>query len=137
MTKKITPKRLENIALYYLQRYESSTFRLQEVLKRRIRRAKMQEIEVTDEADKWVNDVVRHMQELGYIDDRRYAENIFRRLHGSNKSIRFIVGKLKQDGIDTDIINTLMEEQNTTSDEMDLASARRLVDKKKLGFHHR
>ncbi len=135
MVKQITQKRLENIALYYLQRYESSCFKLENVLKRRILRTKMQGAEIPADANKWVVEVVQKMQNLGYIDDKRYAENTLRRLQNAGKSVRFIMGKLKQDGILPDTINTLMDAQEKSGDEMDIDAARRFVDKKKLGWH--
>ena len=134
MVKKITQKHLENVALYYLQRYESSTFKLRNVLKRRVLRAKMQLGEVPNEADKWIENIINRMQELGYIDDKRYAQNTFRRLQNAGKSTHFIAGKLKQSGIVANTINELLEEQESPPDEMDLNAARHLVKKKKLGY---
>ena len=133
MVKKITQKRLENITLYYLQRYESSTSKLRNVLKRRVLRAKMQQAEVPDEVNEWIENIIKRMQELGYVDDKRYAQNTFRRLQNAGKSTRFIAGKLKQAGILPDNIDGLMEEQEKSPDEMDLDAACRLVKKKKLG----
>ena len=110
MIKKITPKRLENITLYYLQRYESSTSKLRSMLQRRVLRAKLQLGEVPAEANDWIENIIHRMQELGYVNDKRYAENTFRRLQSAGKSTRYIAGKLKQDGIDPDTINGLIEE---------------------------
>ena len=62
MAKKITEKRLENIALFYLQRYESCSSKLRDTLKRRVRRAKMQGIEVPDDANQWIENVVNKMR---------------------------------------------------------------------------
>ncbi|MBP5534865.1 MAG: regulatory protein RecX [Alphaproteobacteria bacterium] len=134
MVKKITQKRLENITLYYLQRYESSSGKLRDMLKRRVLRVKMQLGEVPNETNKWIEDIIKRMQELGYVDDKRYAQNTFRRLQNAGKSTRFIAGKLKQSGIGANIINQLIEEQENTTDEMDLNTARQLVKKKKLGY---
>ena len=134
MVKKITQKRLENITLYYLQRYESCSSKLRSMLKRRVLRAKMQLGEIPDEANDWIENIIKRMQELGYIDDKRYAQNTFRRLQNAGKSTRFIAGKLKQSGIVADTIDELIEEQETTPDEMDLNAARRLVKRKKIGY---
>ena len=135
MAKKITEKRLENIALFYLQRYESCSSKLRDTLKRRVRRAKMQGIEVPDEANLWIENVVNKMIDLGYINDKRYTENTLRHLQNDGKSMRFIAGKLKNAGIGTQIIQNVLEEQEKTIDELDIEAARRLVNKKKLGFH--
>lgn len=135
MSKKITEKRLENIALFYLQRYESCSSKLRDTLKRRIRRAKMQGTEVPDEANQWIENVVKKMIDLGYINDKRYTENTLRHLQNDGKSTRLIAGRLKSIGIQTDLIQDVIAEQEKTIDELDIESARRLVDKKKLGFH--
>ena len=135
MSKKITEKRLENIALFYLQRYESCSSKLRDTLKRRIRRAKVQGIEVPDEANQWIENVIKKMIDLGYLDDKRYTQNTFRHLQNDGKSTRFITTRLKLAGIEPEILKDVLEEQEKTIDELDIASARKLVDKKKLGFH--
>ena len=94
----------------------------------------MQLGEVPNETNKWIEDIIKRMQELGYVDDKRYAQNTFRRLQNAGKSTSFIAGKLKQSGIGANIINQLIEEQENTTDEMDLNTARQLVKKKKLGY---
>ena len=133
MVKQITQKRLENVALYYLQRYESSAFKLQNVLLRRVMRAKMQQQDIPSEVHEWIRQIVEKMQHLGYVDDTRYAQNQFRILSGSGKSAHYIYQKLKQDGIDPQIIENLYADQ--TPQETDLESAKRLVKKKKMGLY--
>ena len=135
MRKKISEKRLENIALYYLQHYESCSSKLREMLKRRIKKAEIQGCEVSVDANKWIENIISKMQDLGYINDKRYSENTLRRLRNSGKSTRYIYSKLKNDGLKLDLIQSLFDELKETSDDLDLISAKRLVDKKKLGFH--
>lgn len=134
MVKQITFKRLENIALFYLQRYDSCSTKLNSVLKRRVLRAKKQGIIVPDDSSLWIEQVVLKMIDLGYIDDKRYAENIFRRLQNNGKSSRYIAAKLKQDGLDTQLIQTLIDSMDISCDEMDIVAAEKLVRKKKLGY---
>jgi SOS response regulatory protein OraA/RecX len=109
MIKKITEKRLENITLYYLQRYESCSSKLRIFLKRRILKLKIQQIEIPSQIDCWIENVIEKMINLGYINDRRYIENTVRRLQSSGKSIRYISNKLKQDGIEDDLIQSFFE----------------------------
>lgn len=133
MVKKITPKRLENIALYYLERYDSSAFKLKSVLERRVFKAKRDEQEVDENASAWIESIVQKMQDLGYVNDERYAQNQFRILSNAHKSVRYIVQKLKQDGIDEERIRDLFESQEQSTDELDLNAARLLISKKKIG----
>ena len=124
--KKITPQRLKNIALYHLERYDAGTVKLRGVLTRRIKKAQM-EMPVPDEAFEWVEQVIEQMQNLGYVNDTRYAENMVRRLSQSGKSNTFIKNKLKMEGISESTFETLF------SDTDDLTQARLYVRKKKLG----
>ena len=124
--KKITPQRLKNMAIYYLQRYDAGSHKLRTVLIRKIKKAQM-EIPVPNEAFIWVEQVIEQMQNLGYVNDTRYAENMVRRLSQSGKSKTFIKNKLKMEGISEAMFETLF------SDTDDLTQARLYVRKKKLG----
>lgn len=127
MQKPFTPKRLENIALYYLERFDASSEKLRQMLKRRIQHHQLQNIPVDKNINQWIEDVIQKLRNLGYIDDNRYAENVIRRLSQQGKSSRFIKQKLQMDGV-----------ENTTTDfyfdaETDLENARIFVKKKHLG----
>ena len=131
--KKITQQRLENIALFYLERYESSQARLKQVLLRRIAKARLKGVEVPDGAAQWVETVCAKMVHLGYVNDTRYAENIWRSYSSAGKSVRWMTCKLKQAGIDEDVISQCIASDDT--DSLDLQAARLLVKKKKLGHY--
>lgn len=135
MAKKITEKRLYNIALYYLSRYEATTGKVRDVLKRRLMTAERRGEEIPNEAPAWIEKIITQMVDLGYIDNNRYAENTFRRLTEAGKSVRSIAYKLKQAGLEEDVLSDLIEEQETTSGELDLTSALKLVKKRKLGLY--
>ena len=135
MAKKITEKRLYNIALYYLSRYEATTGKVRDVLKRRLMTAERRGEEIPNEAPAWIEKIIAQMVDLGYIDNNRYAENTFRRLTEAGKSVRSIAYKLKQAGLEEDMLSDLIEEQETTSGELDLTSALKLVKKRKLGVY--
>ena len=124
--KKITPQRLKNMAIYYLQRYDAGSHKLRTVLIRKIKKAQM-EMPVPDEAFIWVEQVIEQMQNLGYINDERYGENVVRRLSQSGKSTAFIKNKLKTEGFSQGQIDSLI------SDTDELAQARLFVRKKRLG----
>lgn len=124
--KKITQARLKNIALYYLERYEASTQKLRDVLKRRLAKARLEQ-PVSPEATTWIEEVIDEMLRLGYVNDKRFAENTVRRLSGAGKSRSFIRTKLKLAGIEEE------EMREALSDTDELASARLMVQKKHLG----
>lgn len=124
--KKITQARLKNIALYYLERYEASTQKLREVLKRRLAKARLEQT-VPPKANQWVESILEEMVRLGYVNDKRFAENTVRRLSGAGKSRSFIRTKLKLAGIEEEEI------MEALSDTDELAAARLMVQKKHLG----
>ena len=127
MQKPLTEKRLENIALFYLERFDASCEKLRQVLQRRVLRQKMQGIEVNLEIPNWIDQVIQKMQNLGYVNDNRYAENAVRRLSQQGKSARYIRQKLKTEGLSDSLINQYVAGQD------DLARAKIFVQKKHLG----
>ena len=130
MTKKITKQRLYNVTLYYLSRFDASCGKVRDMLKRRILKAQRQQIDIPEESSEWIEDIINRMVELGYIDDRRYASTQIRILSEQGKSTRFIMGKLNQAGIDSEIIEHLLEESQTS----EFDRAKRFVKRKKLGY---
>ena len=130
MQKPLTEKRLENIALYYLERFDTSSNKLRQTLKRRVQRQKMQEIPIDKNVNQWVEYIVQKVTQLGYINDDRYTENTIRRLSQSGKSRRFIQQKLLSEGIS----ETTVEKYLSPEDELD--RARIFVHKKHLGNNY-
>ena len=124
--KKITYAYLKNVALYYLERYEASSYKLRTVLNRRIIKARSEQ-PIPKEAQNWIGDVINEMIRLGYVNDKRFTENEIRRLSEAGKSRSFIRTKLKLAGIDDEKITDAL------SDIDELASARLMVQKKHLG----
>ena len=127
MQKPLTEKRLENIALYYLEQFDASAEKLRQVLTRRVRRQKMQGIVIDPKVTQWIENVIQKVTRLGYVNDTRYTENAVRRLSQSGKSARFIQQKLTADGITADEI-----EKHLSVDD-DLQRARVFAQKKHLG----
>lgn len=124
--KKITPQRLKNIALYYLDRFDASSEKLRSVLMRRIQKAIISGDEVSSDASEWVNKIVQDMQQLGYINDRRFCENKVRQYLNAGKSNRYIIGKLSEAGIDSSIIYSFLPDN-------ELEQAKVFACKKRLG----
>ena len=129
MQKPITEKRLENIALFYLERFEASSEKLRQVLKRRVSRQKMQGICVPPEHQQWIENVVEKMIQMGYVDDARYAENAVRRWSEQGKSAFMIRQKLQAERIDSELIEQTLE--NNTQNDLD--RARVFARKRNLG----
>ncbi|MHA1540352.1 MAG: regulatory protein RecX [Alphaproteobacteria bacterium] len=105
----ITKDRLRNIALYYLERYPSSSGNLRIVLHRRIRRSRQFHEFDVDEAHEWVEQHIVRFQEIGYLDDRSYAESKARNLWKKGKSTRFIQGYLRSKMVDKEAVDLALE----------------------------
>ena len=127
MQKPITEQRLKNIALFYLERFDASSTKLRQVLKRRIQRQKMQGMIINNQASKWVENIIQEMMRLGYINDERYIENSVRRLSEQGKSTSFIRQKLLSEGLPSEIIEPFLHPES------DLEQARLFIKKKHLG----
>jgi len=97
--KSITTKRLENIAVYYLSKYDSSSANLKAVLKRRVDKARLKEAKVPDNVDEAIDEITAKMVRLGYIDDGRFKENLLRKLGQVGKSRAQIMQKMVKAGV--------------------------------------
>lgn len=130
VAKKITKQRLKNVALYYLQRFESSRGNLQKVLMKRITEYAYQNPDYDkSEALEWVEELLNDFEGYGYINDGRYAEIKIRDYVNAGKSLRYIQGKLQQKGIDTNVVENILEEQEYDAWEVALKFAK----KKRIG----
>lgn len=128
--KKITPQRLKNIGLYYLQRFESSVENLRQVLHRRVDvYAKENPQWNKNEALQWIEDVLAEFEKLHYLDDNRYAEIKIRQYLDAGKPARYIQQKLQQKGISPNITGAILAEAEFDP----LAMALKLARRKKIG----
>ena len=128
--RKITPQRLKNIALYYLKRFESSVANLRSVLQRRVNDYAYQNKEFDrGEAYQWIEDILADFQRYGYLNDSRYAAIKIKDYMSAGKSVRYIKGKMREKGIDEEILSALLEDQEY--DEFE--AALKLAKKKHIG----
>lgn len=128
--KKITPQRLRNIALYYLKRYETSTANLRQVLRKRVNDYAFYNKEFDkQEAYVWIEDIVADFLRYGYVNDERFAEIKIRDYIQMGKSVRYIKAKLKEKGLNDDLVEQLLE----TQDYDELEAALKFAQKKRIG----
>lgn len=134
--KPITKKRLENICLYYLARYESSEDKLRKMLDRRLKKTLLKGGEVPADAQKWIDETIASMKAQGFLSDERFAQTLTDRCRRAGKSGKYIRMKLKQAGICDDLIQSLTAADNHDEDGAndEEKAAEKLVRKRKLGF---
>ena len=128
--RKMTPQRVKNIGLYYLKRFESSVANLRMVLKRRVD-AYARQVKDFDRAEAydWIEKILADFQRYGYLNDERYTEIKIKDYMSAGKSPRYIMGKLREKGVDEAVVNALLDMQEYNAYDMAL----RLAKKKKIG----
>lgn len=130
--KKITFSRLNNIALFYVSKFEASEKMVQRMLEKRIYKNSLKGGEVPEETNEWIKKIIKGLVDNNYVNDVRYAENTYNRLLASGKSTRVIINKLKTAGINDDLIKDIINKESDNINN-DLENAKKLVKKKKLG----
>lgn len=130
----LTKAYLERAALHYLERYASSVEGLRRVLMRRVDKAAWEERCDPEEAKAWVEDVVARYAASGLVDDRSFAEGKAASLRRRGESARRITMKLREKGVDGDLIGSVLEEQDgDDGDAADFAAACRFARRRRLG----
>lgn len=130
LPKKPTKVRLRNIALYYLERFETSADNLRTVLKRRIDKYAFFDKEYNPtEAYAWVDEVVEECIKHNFVNDERFAGVKINSYLNAGKPRRYIEQRLKAKGINDKTIDDLFEHIGYS----ELDTALNFAKKKKIG----
>ncbi len=130
LPKKPSKVRLRNIALYYLERFESSEENLRAVLRRRIDKYAFFDKEYNPtEAYGWADEVVAECLAQNFVNDERFAGFKINSYLNAGKPRRYIEQKLKLKGIDEKTIAELFENVEYS----ELETALNFARKKKIG----
>jgi len=106
--RKATPERLEKAALFYLERYASSSENLRRVLMRRVEASARVHGTDREQGAEAVDAIVQRFLRAGLLDDGAFAEARAASLHRRGVSARGIRLKLGQKGVsEEDIDNAL------------------------------
>lgn len=107
--KKATPERLEKSALFYLERFASSSENLRRVLMRRVEASAREHGTDREEGAQFIDTLIERYQRAGLLDDAAYAEARVASLHRRGLSDRAIAMKLRQKGVPGDLIDQSLE----------------------------
>ncbi|MBT5434367.1 MAG: RecX family transcriptional regulator [Rhodospirillaceae bacterium] len=125
--RRITAQYLERAAIYYLERYSSSSGNLKAVLRRKVWRAARQterETEVDEEqAAEWIDETVAKLKWAGLLDDEAYARMRVLSLRRSGESQRSIRMKLMAKSVESDLIERALAQDEPENDELTAAIA--------------
>ena len=128
--RKITPERLKNIALYYLERFDSSADNLRRVLSRRVfDHARENPDFDRRQAEAWIEVIIAGFERVGYLDDARYAEAKISAYLAAGKPERWIRQKMKQKGVQDEVTEEILSATEIDEEK----AAENFARKKKIG----
>ena len=128
--KKMTSARLKNIALYYLQRFDSSAENLRQVLWRRVLNNARENPDFDKEAAAcWIEEIISLFERVGYLNDRRYAETKISAFLAAGKPERYIRLKMCEKGVAEEVVNDILSARETDEE----GAAVNFARKKKIG----
>lgn len=134
--KKITPSYLNNYAMFYLERFSSSSANLKRILMRRVKKSLTHHGEPSmDSATGMVDDVVTKLLELKIIDDALYAKSRTTSFRRSGNSKRQISAKLYSKGLKNEQIEVAIETVDKAHgfDNPELSAAIRYAQRRRIG----
>jgi len=130
--KKITSSYLQNSGLYYLQRFPASVSHFQFVMNRKIKRSiEHHGTPTMEDAKTMLEKVTDHFKDLGFLNDRLYAQGLASSLFRKGASKKMITARLNQKGLDAETINGCL--LDTLPDNAELIAAARLLQRRRYG----
>ena len=131
--RKVTPKSLENAALYYLQRFSSSSENLRRVMMRRVYRSAKHHDTDPEEGAEIIDALIKRYNEVGLLDDAAFAKMRAGSLNRRGSSGRVIRAKLAEKGVAGDVITETLERLKDEDQDPELTAAVTLARKRRLG----
>jgi regulatory protein len=131
--KRNTKRSLKNVALYYLQRYASSSANLKSVLMRRVHRSCAHHGSSVDVGESLVDGVINRLQELGLLNDAAFAEAQAISMHRRGNSRRAIKMKLFQKGLGGGDIDAALSSLEEEFEDFEFIAAAALARRRRLG----
>lgn len=128
-----TSRHLENVALFYLQRYASSTENLRRVLMRRVVRAAEAHGSDVEEGEAQVDALLGRLEAAGLLDDRRYADAAARGLARRGRSRRGIGATLLRKGVPADLARATVDRLEAEDPEVEIKAAVAYARRRRLG----
>lgn len=131
--KKATPRQLENVALWYLQRFAASTESLRRVLVRRVEKSVRAHGTDRTEGIAAIEDIIARFVRTGLLDDRTYAAARASSLHRCGVSAHGIRARLRAKGVGHDDIEGALGGLRDEAAEPDFAAAVAYARRRRIG----
>jgi len=127
-------KRMRNSAISYLARYEVSEFQFQNTM---IRKLSTFENELDEKLKiEIIDKIKKEMIVARYIDDKRFAESKSRSIRRQGGSERLIFDKLKEKGVQDNIIKSAIDIVDEGNQNAEIIAAINFIKKKKIGVFY-
>jgi regulatory protein len=131
--KKATARHLENVALWYLQRFAASADSLRKVLMRRVEKSARAHDTDREEGAALVEDIIARYRQSGLLDDRQYAEGRALSLHRRGVSTQGIRARLAAKGVGMEDIDAALAMLRDEAEDPDLAAAIAYARRRRIG----
>lgn len=128
----LTAEELRVRALRHLDRFDASSAQLRDLLRRIVRRERLDDAATAD-LDREADALVARLVATGVIDDQRYAETLARGQRGRGASSLAIAQKLRARGVCEGDIVAAIRAADGDEGSPDLAAARAFVRRRRLG----
>ena len=125
----MTPNRLRNIAVHYLERRTTTRGHLRRLLMNRVRRSLAHHDGDEDVMASWVDALLDDLERLRWIDDRAWATSRLATLARRGLSERAIRAKLSQKCVSRELVDELLAEAAVDP----LRGAARFAHKRRIG----
>jgi len=135
-TAPVTAKTLENAALVYLARYQTSAENLRRILARRVERAARAGPLDRATASLWIERLIARFRMAGVLDDRAYAAARVASLRRAGAATRAIRARLLKKGVPPDVVEAALK-PGDDRDHVDLIAAVVLARRRRLGPYRR
>ena len=127
-------KRMRNSAISYLARYEVSEFQFQNTM---IRKLSTFENELDEKLKiEIIDKIKKEMIVARHIDDKRFAESKSRSIRRQGGSERLIFAKLKEKGVQDNIIKSAIDIVDEGNENAEIIAAINFIKKKKIGVFY-
>ena len=131
--RKVTSKSLENAALYYLQRFSSSSENFRRVMIRRVKRSAQYHNTNFEEGAEIVDQLISRFVRIGLLDDLQFAQVRANSLRRRGLSERTIRAKLTERGFAVEVINESLELLKCDNEDPELTASIIFSRKRRLG----
>ena len=131
--RKVTSKSLENAALYYVQRFSSSSENFRRVMIRRVKRSAQYHNTNFEEGAEIVDQLISRFVRIGLLDDLQFAQVRATSLRRRGLSERTIRAKLMERGFAVEVINESLELLKCDNEDPELTASIIFSRKRRLG----